>query len=741
MITQNESIYDQVAAMLSAMQVGDHASDHVAELNAFQGWNYVAIQALCKQAARAIPRVYSDSCDGASVTVRKSLRLEHGIAWRKALRPGENPGELVPNNHPLLRILDQPNPKQTGSAFRWEQIQQLRIHGSCIVWNRPNVARTRTVERYVIPMALITPVAPGMHPKYPRGGIKILPYRSSLYRVAANDFAPLRPFYGAILSIDQLSIARYPHPMLKGDGASPTNAIANWIDTGTLIDQTRVQFYGEGSQGKLIFTADTSDPDQVEQIERKLNDMVGPDGKQVVVIGTNATLALKRTAEELGFTESYDQMRNGVLAGHGVAKPQIGEHDGMTYGSLAASLFASNYLSIQPDMDLIADEDTRDLAKDYPGKLTIEYDIPNIENPEFEMQRTENAAAKSVLRVREYRNKQNLEPFGNELDDYILTPQGPVPMSSLIKSATTGPTIIPPAPQPAQDAQGIAIRRTMMEDYPDSELTILRKAGFRLIDVDMMGDHDMLWDPVVDGPLTMFATRLPDSLQKSQLEALLSDTAEHKYGCIMLELPQVLADSVLSLGLELPDELLGPGGREAYPHLTVLYGIAGATLEEVIDRLRRMEAPLVTFRQISTFPAGKDGVPVKIDIESPQAAAMNAALRETLPHTVTFAEYRPHVTVAYAQDGVDVSGLFSSLTGKSVRLTKAVISMPGKPKAIVPLREPTEIITPPTIPSAEEAIAKALGYDKSKEQLSELTKRMTGLESDLKTIIAALQKS
>jgi 2'-5' RNA ligase len=744
MIGQKNNFYDQLEALFSPGQIGDVASDHVAELNAFQGWNYVAIQALCKQAARAIPRVYREAKDGSTRALRKSLRQQFGSAWQKSLVRGQPAGELVEVTHPLVRLLEEPNPRQTGLSFRWEQIQQLRIHGSCIVWNRPNVLRTRTVQRYVIPMALLTPIQPGSKPDFPRGGVKIQPYRSSLFHVNGSDFSPLRNFYGAELPVEQLSVVRYPHPMLKGDGASPTNAIAPWIDTSKYIDDTRVEFYQEGSNGKLLFTADTSDEEQVESIERKLNDMLGPNGKQCVVIGTPATLALKRTAEELGFIEAFDQMKSGILAGHGVSKPQIGEMDSMTYGSVAASLFASTYLSIQPDMDLIADEDTRDLACDYEGKLTIEYDVPSIEDPELEDRRTESVASKSVMTVREYRTKHNLEPFGNSLDDFILTPAGPVPMDSLLKGSASIQVPPPPAAPTTSQAEqqpGIAIQAAFHEDYPEEELIMLRKAGFRVCDVEELKSGDVFWNRLADGPLALFASKLPPSLQKSQLEALLAKDGNHSYGCVMLELPEQLADMVTQLGSEIPDEWIGAGGRETWPHLTILYGLAGCTLEEVIEKVRRFDAPLVTFRGVSTFPEGKDGVPLKIDIESQQAGNMNQALRAALPHTVSFAEYRPHVTIAYVREGFDAQPV-TNLTGRSCRLTTAVVSMPGKPKAYVPLRVPVELTTPPlgTVPDATEMIEKAFGVEKSKQQYEVIVERMQGLESAMQSIVKMLSK-
>ncbi len=165
--------FDEVAQLLSRNQMGDIASDHSAELNGWSGWNQIAITAAAKQAARSIVCVYDDSARPEIKEARKAARLEHGWNWKKAFTR-ESHGEMLPPDHKLVKLLQRPNPDQSGGSFRWEQILQLRLHGSCIVLNHPN-AMGRTVHRYIVPIALATPVPPGYRDHMPRGGIQIRP--------------------------------------------------------------------------------------------------------------------------------------------------------------------------------------------------------------------------------------------------------------------------------------------------------------------------------------------------------------------------------------------------------------------------------------------------------------------------------------------------------------------------------------------------------------------------------------
>ncbi|MFM8396744.1 MAG: phage portal protein, partial [Pirellula sp.] len=310
-----ENLYDQLEAILSTLQLGDVSSDHRAELEGFRGWNYVAISAVAKQATRSLIYVYDD-VDPSQKAFRKSMRLTHGSQWRKAV-VREHQGQILDSLHPLVRLLHRPNPYQSGGSFRWEQLQQLRLHGSCIVFNRPNISRTRTVQRYVVPLALITPIKPSIARGMPRGGITIHPSSATVPSEAmlANGWGSgLQQFFGVEIPVEMLTIIKYPHPYLRGDGASPTGAASHWIDAGSMIDASRAKFYAEGPNGKMLISADVDSPSQVQELEERLSRRLAEDGPRVTIIGNGATIATKRTADEMAYDVGHDQMRDAVLA-------------------------------------------------------------------------------------------------------------------------------------------------------------------------------------------------------------------------------------------------------------------------------------------------------------------------------------------------------------------------------------------------------------------------------------------
>lgn len=95
--------------------------------------------------------------------------------------------------------------------------------------------------------------------------------------------------------------------------------------------------------------------------------------------------------------------------------------------------------------------------------------------------------------------------------------------------------------------------------------------------------------------------------------------------------------TVVYLGDDVPIERIG----ELLP---VLYEVTSKTLPFSVSTDR-----------ISTFPPGKDGVPVIARVQSPELHAFRAALCEAmdaagLEYDNKFPVYKPHVTVAYAKD-------------------------------------------------------------------------------------------
>ncbi len=138
--------------------------------------------------------------------------------------------------------------------------------------------------------------------------------------------------------------------------------------------------------------------------------------------------------------------------------------------------------------------------------------------------------------------------------------------------------------------------------------------------------------------------------QPRQDEADLGD-----YAILYIEAPEFrmsgLVASALQQGLVQQDD----------PHVTVLYlgmGLDDDAMMEVVEvaveEVSRRESAVLQATSLSTFPEGKNGVPLVLRFEDAYVLeGLEAALQRRLAHHITarqFAAYRPHMTVGYLGD-------------------------------------------------------------------------------------------
>lgn len=695
--------YEQVEAVLTSAQFGDLASDHRAELEGYHGWNWAAITAVCRQAARSVVYVFDDS-DPAMANKRKIARSQG--EYLKALT-NEHQGQILPNSHGLVKMLMRPNPSQRMDMFNWERVQQLRLHGSCIVWERPSNAG-RTCQRYVIPRMLAVPVKPGQHKSCPNGGVYLSPRAFQAFATTAMDEqgfveSPIRSFVGGYIPVEDLSFPKYPHPYYKGDGSSPTYAGSVWIDSLTGVDKTRMDLYRQGPFGKILIKCDTTDPKTIADLQKVINRAFADESSPVVVIGNGESTLAELTADKMMFVENHDQLADAILGTHGIGRAMVGKQDGMTYGSLAAAIKGAISLSIQSDMDLLAGYDTIQLCDEWGENLTIEYEVPPIDDPELQETILAADSSKGVITVGEYRQRRRLPLFGNELDNYLLTPQGPVSMQQLLgkqqqPAAPALSSIVDPATEAAEPEElRLAVDPTMIERVTPNSLEAIQKSGIVLVDIEE--DADQAWDwsigPDTDRLIKNLPSHFADRLNK-QLGK------EYKYGCVLIPLPQAISNAITELGLTIPSEMLAVGGLEDEPHVTALYGILGCDLEDVIAVLQTCVRPTITLGALNCFPGGPDGVPLFSSVDSPDLGLINKKLREGLPHVIKYPNYTPHATVAYVTDAAKYVGRAWEHTGSVAQLDHAIISMPGHERCVVPLRRPYVPETPRPLASIDQ---------------------------------------
>ena len=131
---------------------------------------------------------------------------------------------------------------------------------------------------------------------------------------------------------------------------------------------------------------------------------------------------------------------------------------------------------------------------------------------------------------------------------------------------------------------------------------------------------------------------------------------DYSYSSTQVNLKDPLSQEIMDWGQEnIPDEDLYTDddnmGREDTPHITVLYGIVTQEADEVIEVLADEGPVKITLGKISLFENDDNYDVVKIDIESEDLARLNKLLADNLENENDFPEYKPHITIAYVEQG------------------------------------------------------------------------------------------
>ncbi len=187
----------------------------------------------------------------------------------------------------------------------------------------------------------------------------------------------------------------------------------------------------------------------------------------------------------------------------------------------------------------------------------------------------------------------------------------------------------------------------------------------------------------------------PFGLMASQATSNGDGQDQYDYSSTQLDIPEPLAARVRAMSQSIPDTDLAEDGREDQPHVTVKYGLEADSPDVVRAIVARHGPVTVTLGKTSLFPANKQdgGKPgdfdvVKLDVDSPELRALNAALSK-LPNEDEHPTYQPHLTLAYVKPGMgEKYAGRADLEGQQVTIDSLAFSSKDGQVTMLPLGRP-----------------------------------------------------
>ncbi|MGV0949243.1 MAG: 2'-5' RNA ligase family protein [Azonexus sp.] len=142
------------------------------------------------------------------------------------------------------------------------------------------------------------------------------------------------------------------------------------------------------------------------------------------------------------------------------------------------------------------------------------------------------------------------------------------------------------------------------------------------------------------------------------VDSLLEDSGPHSKSCVMVNLPEEMANQVMAWGkLQVKDEDIfvdkkGGMGREDEPHVTVLYGLLDEKPTDTVLQVFEHTAPFeIKLGPCSLFKNDDNYDVLKMEVLSPFLHALNRNICSVAAYENDYPDYRPHVTIAYVKPG------------------------------------------------------------------------------------------
>ncbi len=166
-----------------------------------------------------------------------------------------------------------------------------------------------------------------------------------------------------------------------------------------------------------------------------------------------------------------------------------------------------------------------------------------------------------------------------------------------------------------------------------------------------------------------------------------------KYASTQVELTGRAKRKLLAMAAQIADKDLGEDGREEEPHITARYGLHAdgpEQVERLVDGFGVVHVKLGSLNAFRGDETGKDYDVIYAEVESPDLVRLNELLAG-LPHTQTWATYKPHATVGYVKAGLAALGTANEeatikrLTFSTAKRDKTVLRLTaGERKAFDP---------------------------------------------------------
>ena len=371
--------------------------DQVEQLRNYQSWVYAAVNAIAQEVAQQRPILY-----------RNTGQAEHEQI-------------PLPQRHPLVQLLEAPNPWLTRWELWYLTMVYLELTGNCF-WYAASSSTSSSRQRLPVELWVI-----------PSPWVRVVPDPNTFvrgYEVAAPGAA------AEVFSSDEIIHLKYPNPLDPHYGLSPLQANALTVDANTELLRSRYQAFQSGQRpGMVLQTEQILSEAVARRLEERVQSRFG--GREnwhrplILEQGLKAS-PWTLTPAEMDFLNSARMTRDEIFALFRVPAPVAGLVENVGLGADiwfgARVMFCEG--TIQPKLELIGQTLTRTLGRRFAPEVEISFPDCSPRNQEQRRKDDELDARMGLRTYNEIRRARGLQPYADARFDQPLLPQ---PVSSSLE--------------------------------------------------------------------------------------------------------------------------------------------------------------------------------------------------------------------------------------------------------------------------------------------------------------------
>lgn len=346
---------------------------------------------------------------GKNPRLRPVYKIAKDVAaaqWHLYVKRDKEKAEL--QDHPLIKLLDRPNPRMTGNALMYLTQVYLGLRGEAF-WLQERNGLGSPTELWPLPPYWVVET-PALNRPY--------------YRVDFHNGTQL------MVPAEDIIMLVEPDPANPyGRGLGSAEGIGDEVETDEYMAKWAKRFFWNNATPPVVFEAPNIQKEQAERIKEEWMERYAGywNAHKPAILPWEAKIhELGKGQKEMDFVESRRYIRD-VAMQHFMIPPEL---MGVIENSNRATIDAAYYIYaanvLKPCLDLIQEHIQMFLVPQFDEKLIFEFEDPVPANKEFRLQQSNDGLKQGALTVDEWRQRNGFEPLPAG-GDILYVPIGAVP--------------------------------------------------------------------------------------------------------------------------------------------------------------------------------------------------------------------------------------------------------------------------------------------------------------------------